>query len=144
MDLELQSKSVIVTGGASNIGRAITLGFAAEGACITLADLDQTQANKVAAQALDSGAREVVVQKTDVTDAAQVNAMVQGAKSRFGAIDVLVNNVGWDQLMFFTQTSPEFWEKIIRINFVGVLNCTHTILPIMIEQGGGLDCLDQL
>jgi 2-hydroxycyclohexanecarboxyl-CoA dehydrogenase len=50
---------------------------------------------------------------------------------------VLVNNVGWDNLMFFTQTTPDFWRKVIDINYVGVLNCTKTALDLMVKQNGG-------
>ncbi|KAH2776198.1 hypothetical protein KXW38_000531, partial [Aspergillus fumigatus] len=124
MDFNLKGKSVFVTGGGSNIGRAIVLGFAAEGANITVGDLDQAQAEKVAELARKNGAASIQVIKTDVTDFDQVNAMFKAATDKHGTVDVLVNNVGWDQLMFFTQTTPEFWDKIIKINYVGVLNCT--------------------
>ena len=133
MDLELENSSVIVTGGASNIGRAIVLGFAREGAKITVGDIDSAQANIVADLALAQGAAAVQVLETDVSDLAQVKAMVRAAEDRYGTVDVLVNNVGWDQLMFFSQTSPEFWEKVIRINYIGNLNCTHTVLETMLR-----------
>jgi NAD(P)-dependent dehydrogenase (short-subunit alcohol dehydrogenase family) len=138
MDLKLAGKSVIVTGGASNIGRAITLGFAREGAKITIAELDAALAEKVADAARKIGAGDVQVVQTDVTDMVQVQAMVTQAVDNFGAVDVLVNNVGWDDLMFFTQTTPEFWEKIIKINFVGMLNCTYTVLEHLVKTGGAI------
>ena len=109
MDLGLSGKSVIVTGGSSNIGRAIVLQFAEEGANITIGDIDQEAAESVAALALQHGAAGAQAIRTDVTELSQVEAMCAAAANRYGAIDVLVNNVGWDQLMFFTQTTPEFW-----------------------------------
>ncbi|MGQ0700204.1 MAG: SDR family NAD(P)-dependent oxidoreductase [Panacagrimonas sp.] len=132
MDLGLGGKSVVVTGGGSNIGRAIVLGFAAEGARITIGDIDEGQAGKVAELARTAGAADVQVVRTDVTQLDQAQALMEAAVTRYGAIDALVNNVGWDQLMFFMQTTPEFWEKIIRINFHGVLNCTRAALEKMI------------
>lgn len=137
MDLELKGKSVIVTGGGSNIGRAIVLAFAAEGAHVTIGDIDTAQAEKTAGFATKLGAASVQVIKTDVTNLEQVQAMFKAATDRHGRVDVLVNNVGWDSLMFFTQTTPEFWRKVIDINYVGVLNCTKTALDIMIRQNGG-------
>ena len=137
MDLNLKGKSVVVTGGGSNIGRAIVLAFAAEGANITVGDLDQAQAEKVADLARKNGAASVQVIRTDVTDFDQVKTMFKAAIDKHGTVDVLVNNVGWDQLMFFTQTTPEFWQKIIQINYVGVLNCTKCALDIMIPKGAG-------
>jgi 2-hydroxycyclohexanecarboxyl-CoA dehydrogenase len=137
MDLNLRDKSIVVTGGGSNIGRAIVLGFAAEGAHITIGDLDNAQAEKVAELARNKGAASVQVIKTDVTDIEQVKAMFKAATDRHGTVDVLVNNVGWDQLMFFTQTTPELWQKIIQINYVGVLNCTKCVLDIMIPNKAG-------
>ncbi len=137
MDLELKGKSVIVTGGASNIGRAITLGFATEGANVTIGELDTEQGERVVEAARRAGAGEVQLLRTDVTDLGQVEAMVGAARDRFGTVDVLVNNVGWDQLMFFTQTTPEFWQKIIAVNYLGVLNCTRTVLDTMIENQKG-------
>lgn len=137
MDLELKNKSVIVTGGGSNIGRAIVLAFAGEGAHITIGDIDTAQAEKTAEFAAKLGAASVQVLKTDVTNLEQVQAMFKAATDKHGRVDVLVNNVGWDNLMFFTQTTPDFWRKVIDINYVGVLNCTKTALDLMIKQNGG-------
>jgi 2-hydroxycyclohexanecarboxyl-CoA dehydrogenase len=137
MDLDLKGKSIVVTGGGSNIGRAIVLGFAAEGAHLTIGDVDVAQAGKTAEFATKLGAASVQVVKTDVTQLDQVQAMFKAAMDKCGAVDVLVNNVGWDSLMFFTQTTPEFWRKVIDINYVGVLNCTKTALDVMIKQNGG-------
>ena len=137
MDLNLKDKSVVVTGGGSNIGRAIVLGFAAEGAHITIGDLDERQAEKVAGLARQNGAASVQAVKTDVTDMEQVKAMFKAATDKHGTVDVLVNGVGWDQFMFFTQTTPELWQKIIQVNYVGVLNCTKCVLDIMIPKNTG-------
>eukprot|EP01034_Spumella_vulgaris_P019300 gene19300-24671_t len=137
MDLDLKGKSIIVTGGGSNIGRGIVLAFAVEGANITIGDIDTEQAQKTADFAMQMGAASTQVVKTDVTQLDQVQAMFKTAVDKFGGVDVLVNNVGWDQLMFFTQTTPEFWQKVIQINYVGVLNCTKTALEVMIPRNAG-------
>ncbi len=137
MDLELQGKAVIVTGGGSNIGRAITLGFAGEHANITIGDIDVGQAEAVAVEARAAGAGAVQVVRCDVTDGAQVKAMFKQTVDAYGAVDVLVNNVGWDELKFFTQTTPELWQKIIQINFVGMLNCTQEALALMAPRNSG-------
>ena len=137
MDLDLKGKSVIVTGGGSNIGRAIVLGFAGEGAHITIGDVDTVQAGKTAEFATQLGAASVQVVKTDVTRLDQVQAMFKTALERCGGVDVLVNNVGWDKLMFFTQTTPDFWREVIDINYLGVLNCTKTALDVMIPKNSG-------
>ena len=134
MDLGFHGKSVIVTGGASNIGREIVLGFAREGARITVGDIDEEQSERVAEVARQEGATDIQVIKTDITDLQQVKTMVAAAEENYGGIDVLVNNVGWDQLLYFSQTTPEFWEKVIRINYVGNLNCTHTVLASMLKN----------
>ena len=139
MDLGLAGKTAIVTGGASNIGRAIALTFAKEGSNVVIADLDEPQAKKVAgeANALGAGGRTIAV-KTDVTKLDEVEAMVKKTLDELGKIDVLVNNVGWDNLMLFVETTPDFWDKVLSINYKGVLNCTRTVLPYFIEQKSGV------
>lgn len=137
MDLELAGKSVVVTGGGSNIGRAIVLQFAEEGANITIGDIDTASAEKVAKLAIERGAADAQVVKTDVTNIDDVNALFNAATSKYGSLDALVNSVGWDNLMLFTETTPEFWNKVININYVGVLNCCKAALDIMIPQGTG-------
>ncbi|MDP6560037.1 MAG: SDR family oxidoreductase [Candidatus Binatia bacterium] len=138
MDLGLAGKGIIVTGGGSNIGRSISLCFAKEGANVLIGDIDIPQAEKTAAEAnaLKAGGRTSVV-KCDVTSLDDVKGMLDTAVSQFGRVEALVNNVGWDNLMLFLETTPDFWDKVISINYKGVLNCTHTILPHMIEKGGG-------
>jgi 2-hydroxycyclohexanecarboxyl-CoA dehydrogenase len=74
---------------------------------------------------------------TDVTDYGSVEAMAAVVRERFGRIDVLVNNAGWDVAGAFVDTDPADWDRIIRINLYGVLNTCRVVLPVMIEQGGG-------
>src|SRR5262249_29256563 len=95
MELNLKGKSVIVTGGGSNIGRAISLAFAREGAHVTIAEIDTGQGEKTAAEARRAGAASVVVVPTDVTKWDSVQGTVREVEARRGRVDVLVNNVGW-------------------------------------------------
>jgi NAD(P)-dependent dehydrogenase (short-subunit alcohol dehydrogenase family) len=113
------------------------LGFAREGANITIGDIDTAQAERPAEIATQLGAAGVQVVRTDVTEMTQVQALFGAATERFGPVDTLVNNVGWDQLMFFTQTTPELWHKLIQINYVGVLNCTSVALKTMVPRNRG-------
>jgi 2-hydroxycyclohexanecarboxyl-CoA dehydrogenase len=138
MDLSLAGKTVIVTGGGSNIGRAISLTFAREGANLVVAELKADFGEKVVqeAKALKAGGRSMVIE-TDVTKVDAAEAMVKKTLDEFGKIDVLVNNVGWDIMTLFVETTPDFWDKVIDINYKGVLNCTKAVLPHMIEQKSG-------
>lgn len=137
MNLELAGKSVVITGGASNIGRATVLQFADEGANITIGDIDLESAETVAQLALTKGAASAQAIKTDVTDINSVEAMFHAASTKYGTVDVLINGVGWDQPMFFTHTTPSFWNKVIALNYLGVLNCCKAALDIMIPQNSG-------
>ncbi|TMF90258.1 MAG: SDR family oxidoreductase [Chloroflexi bacterium] len=133
MDLGLSGRSVIVTGGASNIGRAIVLAFAAEGARVLIADLDAERAQQTAVEA-GSGA---AVKLTDVTSWDSAQAMVADATDRFGGVDVLVNCAGWTVDRLFVEKPREEWEKEIAIDMWGFINCTRAVLDGMIERRRG-------
>ena len=94
MELNLRDKSVIVTGGGSNIGRAISLAFAREGAHLSVAEIDGARAQD-RRRGARLGAASAQVVKTDVTNWDSVRAMVKAVEARHGKVDVLVNNVGW-------------------------------------------------
>lgn len=136
MDLELAGKTVIVTGGGSNIGRAICHGFAGEKANVVIAELDGAQGEKVAEEVAGLGAQTFFV-KTDVTDHLQVEEMVKKTIAKFGQVDVLVNNVGWNIDQLFMEEKREKWEKVVAINFWGMLNCTRAVLDQMIARKSG-------
>lgn len=138
MELGLRNKTVIVTGGGSNIGRAIVHAFAAEGANIAIAELAPAQGEKVAAEvaAMSSGSRAMVI-ACDVTDPAQVDSMVRQSIAEFGSVDVLVNNVGWTIDRLFLEKPREEWEKEVRVNLWSGINCIHAVLPHMVERQAG-------
>jgi 2-hydroxycyclohexanecarboxyl-CoA dehydrogenase len=139
MELGLKGKSVIVTGGGSNIGRSIVLAFAREGANVVSAEMDASQGQKVIdqADALKAGGRTVLVQ-TDVTKLDSVQAMVKKTMAEFGGLDVLVNNVGWTFDRMFMEKPREEWQKEIDVNYWSFLNCTRTVLDHFVEKKAGV------
>ena len=128
---------VIVTGGAQGIGKSIVNDFAAAGATVAIADLNQEAGEATAAEVSEASGQPVVAYRTDVTNLENVQDTVQQVIDRFGRIDVLVNNAGWDKFNLFLQTTPELWDRIIDINFKGALNTCHTVLPHMVEAKKG-------
>ena len=132
----LSEKVVIVTGGAGGIGKATCCRFAEEGAKVAVVDVNGDAAEKAAAEIRDQGgiAEAVVV---DLTDYDAVKSAVAGIEASLGPIDVLVNNAGWDVFTPFLKSDQAFWQKIIAINLMSVLNMHHSVLPGMVERGGG-------
>jgi 2-hydroxycyclohexanecarboxyl-CoA dehydrogenase len=136
MDLNLAGKTVIVTGGGSNIGRAITLGFARERSHLVIAEIDEGQGKKVASECEALGAKALVI-PTDVTKWPDVQALVRTAEERFGRVDVLVNNVGWTRDALFVEKTREEWEREIQLNLWGMINGTRAVLDGMIARQAG-------
>lgn len=136
MDLGLKDKVAIVTGGGSNIGKAISLAFGAEGSKVVIADIDEVQAQKVVAQIKSSGGHALAI-KTDVTKPDSVADMVKGATDNFGAVDILINNVGWTQHQVFIQKPRAEWEKEVNLNLWGVINCSRAVLDTMVAKKAG-------
>ncbi|MBV9322352.1 MAG: SDR family oxidoreductase [Chloroflexi bacterium] len=134
----LQGLVSVITGAGSGIGRASALAFAAEGACVVVADLDRGAAEETAASIGAQGGSASPLQ-VDVTDAAQVDAMLQHASERFGRLDVLFNNAGIPQ--GFTpveESSDDLFERIMAVNVRGVFNGCRAAVPRMKAQGGGV------
>ena len=138
MELGLKGKNVVVTGGGNNIGRAITLAFAAEGCNLAIAELNREAGEAVAAEvaAMGSGATATVID-ADVTNRASIDAMVADAIARLGSVDVLVNNVGWTVDRLFMDKSRAEHVKEVDVNLWGAINCIHSVLPHMIERQSG-------
>lgn len=138
MELNLAGKSVIVTGGGSNIGRAISLAFARERAHLTIAEIDEGQGRKAAAEAEGLGAASAAVIRTDVTRPDDVQALVRAVEARHGRVDVLVNNVGWTVDRLFVDKERAEWEKEVQLNLWGMINCTRAVLDGMIARQAGV------
>lgn len=135
--LNFDGKSVVVTGGARGIGRAIAEAFAEAGADVVIGDLRGEDARQTAISISETYQRRVVAVQTDVTKLEELERLRDEALRYFGQIDVLVNCAGWDRLLPFIKTSPDLWQKVLSINFFGVVNSCHAILPHMIERKQG-------
>ena len=135
--LDLTGKRAIVTGGARGIGRAIVQALADVGADVMIADVRSEDAEATARQVRERSGRDIVAVPTDVTRIEDVYALRDDVLRRWGAVDILINNAGWDRLIPFVKTTPDLWERIIAINFRGVLNTCFALLPQMVERKRG-------
>jgi len=129
----MTSRVALVTGGGSGIGRAICVALAEAGHRVAVADIDQRSA-AATAESIGSSALTVAM---DITNGASVTDGVSKVHQEFGAVEILVNCAGWDELKPFTATDEEFWERVIDINFKGMLRTVHACVPHMTEAGWG-------
>jgi len=139
MDLLLKNKVALVTGAGSQIGygKAICLTLAEEGCDIVCADINLEGARQTAAEIKALGRRALAV-KADVTNKAQVDAMVDKAIKKFRRIDILVNNAGASsQLRPFIEMTEEDWNFDIQTNLVGQMRVARAVLPHMIARKYG-------
>ena len=137
MDLGLAGKTVVVTGGASNIGRAISQEFAREGAVVAILDRDAAQTRKTVEEIKSTGGK-ASGYDLDVTDVDATAATIATVEHDLGTVDVLVNNVGWNgKAEFFLNLPPERWQKAFQLNLFSTLNVTRAVLPGMVDRRGG-------
>lgn len=129
-----QSGVAVVTGGAGGIGAAVCRRLAASGLTVVVLDLDLDRASAVAADLAGEGHVGVGL---DVSDTKAVRAEMDRVEGTVGPITTLINVAGWDRFVPFVDTTPEFWDRIIDINYRGTLNTVHAVLPSMIERGEG-------
>ncbi len=126
--MEMQGRRVIVTGGASGIGRATALLLAREGAQVFVGDIDEK-----GGAALAGEGRNIEFHPLDLTQPASIEAFAAAA----GPVDGLVNGAGWDRIEPFMQNPPEMVEQVISINLMGALRLTRAVLPPMIAAQAG-------
>ena len=126
----------LVTGGAGGIGRAIAAALHARGLLVAVADLEERAAERVASELREEGGAALGV-AMDVTDSASVGTAVVTVGEQLGAVDVLVNNAGWDELRPFIETDEAFWRRVVDVNYLGALRVTRAVLPGMIEDSFG-------
>lgn len=132
----LENKTAIVTGGASGIGAAICLEFAAQGAQIAIADINDRQAEDVA-QSIQIQGGQAIFQKVDVCDHKAVTETVATIMERLGTIDILVNCAGFNSFSAPTDVTAEQWAKLLAINLDGPWNFCRAVMPELMKKRSG-------
>ena len=126
----------IVTGSAGGIGEATARALAERGARVAVADVREADAQAAAGRLVAEG-HDAVAVTVDVGDPRSAMAMVQSVVSRWGRVDVLVNNAGIESSKPFLEIEPEEYERVMRVNATGVWHCCRAVIPEMLRQGAG-------
>ena len=134
--MEMQNRAVVVTGGASGIGRATALLLAREGAQVFIGDIDEAGGTATVEKARRHGHNAEFL-KLDLADPASVEVFAAAVHQRVGRVDGLVNGAGWDRIQPFMENPAEMWDDLIAINLMGAVRLTRAVLPAMIEAQAG-------
>jgi 3-oxoacyl-[acyl-carrier protein] reductase len=132
----LKKKVCVVTGGAQGIGLATVRKFIAEGATVALCDISRERVDAAVAAVNGNGAVHGFV--VDVTQRSRIDAMVGEVRSRFGSVDVLVNNAGITLDARLQKMNEEQFDRVIDVNLKGTYNCAQAVVGPMVEQGHGV------
>lgn len=129
----LAGKIAIVTGAAQGIGKGIAQRLVAEGATVVIADLNGELAEQTAKELGDTH----LGLSVDIANREAVDSMVEQTIDKYGKIDVLVNNAGWDKISPFLELDADVWDRVININLYGTLHCCQAVGRVMVKQESG-------
>jgi 3-oxoacyl-[acyl-carrier protein] reductase len=141
--MRMKDKVVLVTGGATGIGRATAMRFAEEGAKVVICDVNEA----VGQEAVKSLGKSALFYKVNVTSREDVQNWIDDVVAKYGRVDVIVNNAGVvrdGQLVKFKdgqmtgQMSEADFDLVVSVNLKGVFNCAQAVAPVMMKQGGGV------
>jgi 3-oxoacyl-[acyl-carrier protein] reductase len=135
--MRMEGKKTIVTGASRGLGRAIALAFAREGADVLVNYASREEQAKEVAAAIEALGRRAILHQADVSETAQVQAMVGAALAAFGRVDVLVNNAGITMPKGPLETSEAEWDRVMAVNLKSVFLCSRAVVEGMMAQGGG-------
>jgi NADP-dependent 3-hydroxy acid dehydrogenase YdfG len=133
---DLSGKVAAITGASSGIGEATALALAGAGAAVALAARREDRIDRLARRIESEGGRAVAI-PTDVSKEEEARRFVEQANEQLGRLDVLVNNAGLMLLGPVYGADVADWRRMVEINMLGLLYCTHAALPIMGSQGAG-------
>jgi NAD(P)-dependent dehydrogenase (short-subunit alcohol dehydrogenase family) len=133
----LSGKRVLITGGASGIGKATARLFAREGAAVCIADIDTAAGREIADEIIADGERAIFV-RCDVTSTVECQHAVQQMVAEFGGIDILFNNAGIIRRASVVDTSEEEWDRVMAVNVKSIFLLGKFAIPHMVEAGGGV------
>lgn len=133
--MKFKDKTVVVTGAASGIGLATAKAFAEVGAQVALTDINADAGERAANDLKSTG--DVRFMRLDVTDPDSAESLANRIQTELGRLDVLVNAAGWDIIEPFINNTREYWAKIVGLNFMGPVQVTRAMLPLLFASGSG-------
>jgi len=134
--MEMRGQTVIVTGGASGIGKATAFLLAREGARVFIGDIDEAGGLAVAS---DAATERLAIEylPLDLADPPSISVFAAAIHHRVERVEGLVNGAGWDQIQPFLENPPEMWDRVIAINLMGAVRLTRSVLPPMVTARAG-------
>ena len=137
LELGLQGKIAIVTGGSDGLGRATALRLAVEGCRIAICARREDHLEAAAEAIAAETSAEVLACRADVSRAADIDALVEATVGRFGGIDILVNNAGTSAAASLETLDDEAWQRDLDLKLMAAVRLCRSVIPIMRERGGG-------
>jgi L-rhamnose 1-dehydrogenase len=132
--MRLHDKVTIVTGATRGIGRAIAVRFGQEGARVAVIGRNEREGAETVRQIEAAGSQGFFV-RADVSDSAQVQAMIENVVQRWGRVDILVNNAAICPFRDFLEMSEELWDEVLDVNLKGYFLCSRAVARVMVDQG---------